>query len=57
MTEILSRDPCKHYCYRCGNMRKDQITELVCNFGTAYCALEDKTVSAKSTCKNWTRRR
>jgi hypothetical protein len=54
--EILSRDSCKHFCYKCGHMTKDQQTELVFNdIGTAYCSIEDETISAKHTCKNWTR--
>jgi hypothetical protein len=57
MTEMLSVDRIAHYCYKCGNLREEQRMELVYNLGTAYYVLEDKTVSAKSTCKNWTRRR
>jgi len=55
MTQMISVDNIAHFCYKCGNLTKDQRKELIFNLGTAYCSLKDETVRAKHTCKNWTR--
>ena len=55
MTQMIPVDNITHFCYKCGNLTTNEQFELLMTGGVIYCNIADKDVSAKHTCKNWTR--